>query len=81
MHGQPNARPGTKMIGTMLHRATAGMAHKDFEGKEAARAAAGAGQMPYMTANAPYGNGGAAAVIKYQPILYQFGSFLLSYQV
>ncbi|CAB9520820.1 RAC family serine/threonine-protein kinase homolog [Seminavis robusta] len=63
MHGQANARPGTKMIGTMLHRAAAGRAHnnKDFEGKEAARAAAAAGQMPYMAPTTHYGNGGAAA--------------------
>lgn len=52
----PPVRPGTKMINTIMHRATSGAGHQDFESKEAARAAAGAGQMPFVTAH--YGNGG-----------------------
>jgi hypothetical protein len=52
--GQGAARPGTKMIGTMIHRAAQSVGHKDFEGKEAARAAASSGQMPFTQ----YGNGG-----------------------
>jgi len=55
--GRPG--PGGKMIGAMLHRSHAGPSHQDFESKEAAIAAAGAGQMPF-TPGAPhhYNNGG-----------------------
>jgi hypothetical protein len=54
VQGQGTARPGTKMIGTMIHRAAHSVGHKDFEGKEAARAAAASGQMPFTQ----YANGG-----------------------
>lgn len=46
------------MINTMLHRTTAGAAHQDFESKEAARAAAAGGQMPFMAGATNYTNNG-----------------------
>ena len=52
VHGQGSVRPATKMIETMIHRAAQSVGHKDFEGKEAARAAAASGQMPFTS----YGN-------------------------
>ena len=55
-------RPGSKMIGAMLHRAAqnSNQQHQIFEGKESARAAAGSGQMPFVSGSSggeQYGNG------------------------
>jgi ribosomal protein L12E/L44/L45/RPP1/RPP2 len=49
-------RPGSKMINTIMHRATAGAGHQDFESKESSRTVPRPGQVPYGASH--YGNGG-----------------------